>query len=183
MMIPQRLLIASTLAVTALLGAPAASPDAGPIRVSHLAKAGQDFRIVITGDTGAKPKLAIPEFSVVGTGAEVQQAARTISAVLWDDIDFEDEFVMVSRDEAAKIPAAATVETCPTIVGELGPCGALGVRQTAEGFNGRGQGRRHTWNNSRMLMFGGTYSGCSLKNPRRCAHFSSPTTSTRSSAT
>jgi TolB protein len=175
MIMSQRLfLFVPAIAVTALLANPAATPDAGPIRVSHLAQAPQEFNIVISGNTGAKPKLAIPEFSVVGTSAQVQQAAKTISEVLWDDIDFEEEFVMVSRDAAAKIPAATTVDTLPyDRWRELGADAVvLGtVRQNAAGFTVEVQAVGTRGESSRMLMFGGTYNGCSLSNPRRCAHF------------
>ena len=174
MMMSQRFLLALAGSSMTLLAMPTAAPSERAIAVTHLMRSGQEINIVISGNTGAKPKLAIPEFSVVGTSAEVQQAAKTISAVLWDDIDFEEEFVMVSRDAAAKIPVAATVADLPyDRWRELGADAVvLGtVRQTAAGYTVDVQAVGTRGENSRMMMFGGSYSGCNLANPRRCAHF------------
>jgi TolB protein len=93
---------------------------------------------------------------------------------LWDDVDFEEEFVMVARDAAAKIPAATSAETLPyDRWRDLGADAVvLGtVRQTAAGYTVDVQAIGTRGESSRLIMFGGSYSGCNLKNPRRCAHF------------
>jgi TolB protein len=132
--------------------------------------------IVITGNTGAKKRLAVPEFSAPGAAADVQQAAKLISDVLWDDLDFEGEFTMVARDAAAKVPPASTMETLPydrwselgadaVVLGSVtaGPAG-LSVRVQVVGTRG---------DLARKQIFGKSYGGggCNVRNPRYCAHY------------
>jgi len=165
----------SLLTLAAIAIAAVAMPAASPVSMtaSPLFQ-NREFGITITGSTGAKPKLAIPEFSVVGGNAEVQQAAKTIAEVLWDDIEFEQEFTMVARDAAAKIPAAKSATDLPyDRWREVGADAVMlgTVSQTSAGFSVEIQAVGTRGDNARLVMFGSTYSGCNLKTPRRCAHF------------
>src|SRR5438105_4380366 len=67
----------------------------------------QVYELRITGTAGVKKVLAVPEFTVTGDSPAVRDAAKAMAEVLWDDLDFEKEFTLVSRDAAAKVPAAA----------------------------------------------------------------------------
>src|SRR5580704_8179923 len=82
-------------------------------RIRVQAQDQQIYEIKITGNTGAKRRLAVPEFSAPGATPDVEQAAKLIAGVLWDDLDFEGEFTMVAPAEAAKIPAASSMDALP----------------------------------------------------------------------
>src|SRR5260221_3973855 len=101
-------LLAFTLAGAALalpeLDARSSGPAAAPLQ--------QDIGIVLRGASGAKPRIAVPEFvPAPGSAADLQQAAKTMSDVLWDDLDFENEFYLLPRADAAKVPPASTPES------------------------------------------------------------------------
>ena len=67
-----------------------------------------ELELVISGDPGAPPKYAVPEF--VAATPDAAEAARTLTQVLWDDLNFEREFYMIPRDTYASVPAARTPE-------------------------------------------------------------------------
>ena len=68
----------------------------------------------ITGDQpGAAPRLAVPDFIALSNDNETVDAATTIGRVLWEDLDFEREFALISRDVAATVPAATSPATVP----------------------------------------------------------------------
>ena len=64
----------------------------------------QVVRIELTGAPGLPPKVAVPDF--IGDAA----AGKTIGQVLWDDLDFEAEFYMVSRDVYKTVAQPATLD-------------------------------------------------------------------------
>ncbi len=101
------------LSAAALVVLPAGRSRLDAMTASALTQDQQIYEIKITGNTGAKRRLAVPEFSAPGATADVQQAAKLIADVLWDDLDFEGEFTLVARAEAAKIPPAATMDELP----------------------------------------------------------------------
>lgn len=72
-----------------------------------------DITTTITGEGGAAPRLAVPEFIALTRDAETQAIARTISQVLFDDLTFEREFALVPRDIYATIPAATGFTDVP----------------------------------------------------------------------
>ena len=55
-----------------------------------------EVALVITGDPGTPPRYAVPDF--VALSPEAAEAAKTIGEVLWDDLNFEQEFYMIPRD-------------------------------------------------------------------------------------
>ena len=67
----------------------------------------------ISGEPGARPRYAVPDFIARGGDAETQAAARLMGAVLWDDLAFERELYMVPRDTYRTIPAARSFAEIP----------------------------------------------------------------------
>jgi TolB protein len=68
---------------------------------------------VISGDGGSAPRLAVPEFIALSTDAETVATAKTISQVLWDDLNFEREFSFIPRDVYSSIPKATSFGDIP----------------------------------------------------------------------
>ncbi len=64
--------------------------------------------VELFGDPGRKPKLAVPEFIPLSKEADVVAAAKTIGAVLWDDLEFEKEFYLIPRDVLRTVPVPAS---------------------------------------------------------------------------
>jgi Tol biopolymer transport system component len=96
-------------------------------------------------------------------------AAKVISQVLWDDLDFEREFSMIPRDTYRSIPPATSISEPPfDRWRELGADGVVigvvqktptGVRVELRLYNVR----------ARQQVFGREYTG-SAANPRLYAH-------------
>jgi TolB protein len=72
-----------------------------------------EITTTITGEGGAAPRLALPEFIAVTRDAETQAIARTITQVLFDDLTFEREFALVPRDIYSTIPDATAFSDVP----------------------------------------------------------------------
>jgi TolB protein len=72
-----------------------------------------DISTTISGDSGAPPRFALPPFIALSPDADTAAAARTITNVLWDDLNFEREFQFVARDIYPTIPAAKSLEDVP----------------------------------------------------------------------
>lgn len=72
-----------------------------------------EIRTSIGGGSGRLPRLAIPPVLVTGAEAELQAAGKTLTDVLWKDLEFEREFQMIGQSgDAARIapaPAEALV--------------------------------------------------------------------------
>jgi len=67
----------------------------------------------ISGEAGAPPRLAVPDFIALSPDAETQAVARTIGEVLWADLNFEREFAFIPRDVYASIPKATSFADIP----------------------------------------------------------------------
>ncbi len=65
----------------------------------------------LTGNTGAPPHYAVPDFIALTPNATA--AAQLITQVLWDDLNFEREFDMIPRDVYKTIPVARSAEQVP----------------------------------------------------------------------
>jgi TolB protein len=99
--------VAAALALTSLVGVGARAPQAqAPPAPPPAAQQPGEITTTITGEGGAPPRLAVPEFIAVTRDAETQAVARTIGQVLFDDLTFEREFALVPKDVYATIPAA-----------------------------------------------------------------------------
>jgi TolB protein len=70
-----------------------------------------EIELVISGDPGAPPRYAVPEF--IAATPDAADAARTLTQVLWDDLNFEREFYMIPRDTYGTVPQARTAEAVP----------------------------------------------------------------------
>ena len=68
--------------------AAAAAPPQQPSEIST----------TISGEGGAPPRFAVPDFIALSTDAETVATAKTIGQVLWDDLNFEREFALIPRD-------------------------------------------------------------------------------------
>lgn len=67
----------------------------------------------ISGEGGAPPRLAVPDFIALSPDAETTAIAKTIGQVLWDDLNYEREFAFIPRDTYASIPRATSFEDVP----------------------------------------------------------------------
>jgi TolB protein len=70
-----------------------------------------EIEIVIGGEPGTPPRYAVPDF--VAASPDAAEIAKTISQVLWDDLEFEREFYLIPRDTYSTIPAARSPEQVP----------------------------------------------------------------------
>jgi len=69
--------------------------------------------VPIVSEGGAAPRLALPDFIALSTDAETIATAKTISQVLWDDLNFEREFSFIPRDVYGSIPKATSFGDIP----------------------------------------------------------------------
>jgi TolB protein len=91
------------------LGAQQPPPTPPPIQQ----QSPTDISTRITGEPGTPPRLAVPDLLALSPDKEVQDAAKVIGEVLWNDMDFEREFYMVPRDTYRSIPAATSIGEVP----------------------------------------------------------------------
>jgi TolB protein len=68
---------------------------------------------ITSGENGAPPRFAVPDFLALSSDTETAAIAKTIGQVLWDDLNFEREFAMIPRDTYATIPPAASISDVP----------------------------------------------------------------------
>jgi TolB protein len=126
----------------------------------------------IGGPPGLPPKLAVPDFIALTNDGETVAAAKTMGEVLWDDLNFEREFYLISRDTYRTIPAALSIDTVPLSQWkELGADGVVigTVRKTPAGVTVQ---IRLIEVASGRSAFAKEYSG-SLNNPRLYSHTAS----------
>jgi TolB protein len=72
-----------------------------------------DIATTINGAGGGPPRLAVPAFVALTNDAETVAAAKTISDVLWNDLNYEHEFTFVARDIYTTIPVARSIDDPP----------------------------------------------------------------------
>src|SRR6185503_5125927 len=99
-------LVVLSAACAVAIGVSAQQPPATP-------PASQQSEVILRigpGDPSLPVKLAVPAFIAVTSDAETQAAAKTLSDVLWDDLEFEKEFYMIPRDTYRSIPQPASLE-------------------------------------------------------------------------
>jgi TolB protein len=171
--------------VAALLLALPARPKAGLdpdvielVRGQQQPQDPNQIRTTVGGAAGGQQRLAIPAFQVKNSGdSEIAQAAKTIGDVLWDDLDFEAEFYMISHDAAAKIPPGTSVETIPydrwrelgadaVLLGTVERTSGDGLLVTMSFIATKGA-------NEKTVLSSYQYKegGCTLKTLRYCAHY------------
>jgi TolB protein len=154
-------LIVAASAVLAAQQAPSA-PQQPPAQKPEIG-------VILTGEGGAQTRLAVPELLALSNDRETREAARVISEVLWDDLNFEREFYMIPRDTYKSIPVAGSIDAVPyERWRELGADGVIigtvqraaqGIRVELRLYNVRAQ----------QSIYGREYTG-SAANPRVYAH-------------
>ena len=126
-----------------------------------------EIELVIGGDGGAPPRYAVPDF--VATSPDASEIARTISQVLWDDLEFEREFYLIPRDTYSTVPAARSAEQVPFASWrELGADAVFFGTVERTGDTVRVQVRLFNVR-TRQSVFAKEYSGTAA-NPRLYAH-------------
>jgi TolB protein len=131
-------LLTGTLALAVLAAWPHAQqpppqqpPPAPPQQPSEI-------ETTISGEAGAPPRIAVPDFMPLSADAETVAVAKTIGQVLWDDLNFEREFAFIPRDVYATIPRATSFNDIPfDRWRELNADGLIvgTVQKTATGFH------------------------------------------------
>ncbi len=122
----------------------------------------------ISSGPNVAPRFAVPQFIALSSDAETVGIAKTITDVLWNDLDFEREFDLIPRDVYATIPTAHSFDDIPfdrwreinadgVIVGTVQKTGNS-IQVKARLFNAR----------SREQAWGKEYSGSA--NARLYAH-------------
>jgi len=128
-----------------------------------------EIGIILTGEGGAQIRLAVPDLLALSNDRETQEAAKTISEVLWDDLNYEREYYMIPRDTYKSIPVAGSITAVPyerwrelgadgVIIGTVERA-ATGIRIQLRLYNVKAQ----------QQVIGREYTG-SAANPRIYAH-------------
>src|SRR5215475_1186027 len=146
----------------------AAAQTPNPQQPAPPAKQPTDIGTTINGASGAPPRLAVPAFLALSSDAETVAAARTISDVLWNDLNYEHEFTFVSRDIYSTIPPATSIDNPPFDRWREVNADGLIVGSVQKAGNGLLIRYRLFDVTSRRQMLGTEYSGSS--NARRYAH-------------
>ena len=126
-------------------------------------------KLVITGAGGLPPKLAIAGFIPLSSDAETVAAAKTLTDVLYDDINYEREYYLIAKDAVATVPKFTAIDQVPLDRWkELGADGVLvgTVNKTPQGVIVQVRLIKVATGDT---AFGKQYSG-SIANPRRYAH-------------
>ena len=95
------------------IGVLAAWPHAQQPAPSPPSQQPTELSTTISGEGGAAPRLAVPDFIALSADAETVATAKTISQVLWDDLNFEREFSFIPRDVYTSIPKATSFSDVP----------------------------------------------------------------------
>src|SRR5215510_13342348 len=128
-----------------------------------------EIGLIISGEAGSQTRLAVPDLLALSNDRETQDAAKVISEVLWDDLNFEREFYMIPRDTYKSIPVAGSIDAVPyDRWRELGADGVIigTVQRTAQGI--RVEMRLYNVK-MRQSSYSREYTG-SPANPRIYAH-------------
>jgi TolB protein len=127
------------------------------------------IELIVSGEAGSPPRLAVPDFVAVGGDKELAEIGRTLGEVLWNDFAFEREFYLIPRDTYRSIPPARGFDDVPfDRWRELGADAvAIGTVQRS-GANVVVQVRLYNMR-SRQPVFAKEYAG-SPTNPRLYAH-------------
>ena len=146
--------------------APSTTPSTTP-PASQTPQQPSEIQLVISGEPGTPPRYAIPEF--VALTPDATEIARTMTQVLWDDLNFEREFYLIPRDTYGTVPPARTPEQIDFGAWrELGADAVVFGAVTRSGPNVQVQVRVLAVR-SRQSAFSKEYSG-SAANPRLYAH-------------
>jgi TolB protein len=131
-----------------------------------------EIRTVLTGTGGLPPKVAIAGVIPVSNDAETVAAAKTIADVLYDDLAFEREFYMISKDVIATIPKPTSIDQVPLDRWKEVNANAVIVGSVRKTANGVIVQIRVVDVQGDKTAMGREYSG-SIANPRAYAHTAS----------
>src|SRR5258708_6041237 len=108
-------ILTGTLAIALLAAWPRAQqqPPASQQPPTPAPQQPTEIGTTISGESGAPPRLAVPDFIALSTDAETAAVAKTIGDVLWNDLNFEREFAFIPRDTYASIPRATSFADVP----------------------------------------------------------------------
>jgi TolB protein len=153
---------ATLLAAGAVQPPPASQPPPRPQQP-------REVFVPIVGDIGAKPRIAVAPFVALTPDKDTQAVAQTITAVLFDDLDFEKEYAMIPADVVRTVPAPRSIDDATfDRWREIGADGVVvgTVEKTDRGL--RVQVRMLSVR-TKESAFGKEYSGTAA-NPRLYAH-------------
>jgi len=102
-------IIPGVLAIALLTAWPQAQQPAQPPAPQQPS----EVAVPITTEGGEAPRLAVPDFIALSTDAETVATAKTISQVLWDDLNFEREFAFIPRDVYNSVPKTTSFSDIP----------------------------------------------------------------------
>src|SRR5262249_43924621 len=105
--IPVSILAATIALGVFVIGGAAQAPQTPPPQQPS------DVSTTISGDSGAPPRFALPAFIPLSNDADTVAAARLVTNVLWDDLNFEREFAFIPRDVYTTIPVAKSLDDVP----------------------------------------------------------------------
>jgi TolB protein len=162
------LAIAGAAVVSSAAPNPDSVPTAAPLEPQ------QTIIDIEAWNTRKSIRVAVQDFVAEGGNPALTEAARTVAEVLWADLDFEREFMMVTRKAHASIPVAPVPQALAfdqwtqvgadgVIIGTLKPLGK-GFQVEVRLVNVRGEKRG-------SVVHGQVYQPCTIENPRACAHF------------
>lgn len=128
----------------------------------------REVAITMRGDGGVAPRLGFPEFFVTGGDAEALAAAKTVSQVLFDDLEFEREFTLIGRAASAQIPVTPAESLPYQTWNEIGADFVL-VGNASRTDTTLTVDVRIMSVERRISTFGKRYA-CRINAPRYCAH-------------
>jgi len=161
----------ASLAAAVVLVPAAAAPAGAPVRETPLGQQ-QSVSIILNGAGGRQPRLAIAGVQAPAGDATLAAAGATIADVLWNDLNFEEEFYMIPADEARRIPSAASVAALP--VSDWAALGADYVLLASLSRSGDDLPVEirvvNVSDAPRKEVFGPSSFGCHASDLRTCAH-------------
>ncbi len=167
--IPMRALLLTALVIGTGLAVGAATQSRPASQATAPVRQQSEIGLVISGDPGAPPRYAVPDFLTTSSDPEMQELARMLGQTLWDDLAFEREFYLIPRDTYVSIPNPRSVSDVPfDRWQELGADALVVGSIEGDGDTLRVQVRLFNVG-SRQSVFGKEYSG-SARNPRLYAH-------------
>jgi TolB protein len=147
-----------------LLGQPPQQPPAQP------PAAQSEIKTSLKDETGgAPPKVAIAPFIALSADAETTAAAKTITDVLFDDIEFEREFYMIAKDTINSVPRPASFDDVPLEKWREVNADGLVVGSIRKTGNGVVVQVKLIQVRTGRVLIGKEYTG-SIGNPRQYAH-------------
>lgn len=166
---PTFLLFLAPVALCAGVGLAQQPPAQPPVNATPPPSQPSSISTVLSADPGTPPRLAVPDFLALSPDKETQEIARTIGAVLWDDLNYEREFYMIPRDTYKTIPQPSNISAPPfDRWRELGADGVIIGSVARTGDTVRVEMRLYNVPR-RVQVYAREYSG-SAANPRLYAH-------------